>query len=364
MHNKYKKGWLIRTLVVLITLHCSLNANSGSIGATKVCELKDNKKAAYTFTTDDGVVSAIQSYNVDFKRLNLRGSMALVAGWISDKSPSNWNFWNKIIADGHFDVTNHSMTHIYFDKLGSSATGLDSLNNEINGAQVLLKSKLSGQDMITMANPYIINSGSADELIKQHHFAARNGTIGYNTLNPTDEDWYRLNFQNTFNRSKLRATYPTELNNCLDYAIKNRKWLIILAHGIGKNRGEMVQDSITSHFEYVASKLDSVWCGTFNELTKYIREKQHISIAIKKNSSTRLVLSVTHNLDTKIFNFPLTLKTQVSPNWKTVRVIQNNISQTLTPKVENGNRYLYYDVQPNGGNITLVKYQISSSCRY
>jgi len=33
--------------------------------------------------------------------------MALIAGKITETGFSNWNFWNGIIADGHFDVTNH-----------------------------------------------------------------------------------------------------------------------------------------------------------------------------------------------------------------------------------------------------------------
>ena len=347
---------LIRASIITITLFCSINANSIGDGTTTICDLKDNKKAAYTFTTDDGIVNAVKSYNTDFKRLNLRGTMALIAGKITETGFSNWNFWNGIIADGHFDVTNHSMTHIRFSALSNSTSGQDSLINEIDGAQKLLKSKLPTQDVITMANPYVVNTASADVLIKQNHFAARNGWVGYNTLSPNDTEWYRLNYQSTYNYSTLRALTSNEMNDCLNYAVSNKKWLIILAHGIGSNRGEIPQDSITKHFEYVASRLDSIWCGTFNEVTKYIKEKQHANIVLKTNLATEIVVSVTHNLNVQIFNFPLTLKTQVPLNWKNVHFTQNGVTRILPTTIENGVRILYCDVVPNKGDITLHKH--------
>lgn len=312
---------------------------------TKICDLKDDKKTAYTFTTDDGMYNAVKYYNDDFKRLNLRGSMALVSGKLNGQEEK----FKAIISEGHFDVTNHSMTHPKFAEITDSAT----LENEINGSLSLLKLKFPDQDIITMVNPYGSNSELAESIIKQQHYASRNGGSGYNFLSPTEYDWQHLKLISTYNYSLSKPYNFEYLNSCLNNAIANSKWIIIMAHGIGTDQNSIPKEDITAHFEYLATKLDSVWCGTFNEVTKYIREKQHAVLKTTQSSSSKIVIKLTHDLNSKIFNFPLTLKTKVPANWKVTTIIQNGVSKNITPKLENGIRYVYYEAVPNSGEIKI-----------
>ena len=342
---------LINTQIVNATKSGEMKnkpAMDQTYGSTTVCELKDDKKAAYTFTTDDGIYSAVYYFNEDFKRLDLRGSMALITGKLQGQEDK----FRALIAEGHFDVTNHSMTHVNFSTVSDSAT----LDYEINGAQSLLKSTFAGQDVITMANPYVSNTDLSDKLIKQHHYAGRNGGDGFNSLNPTETEWYRLKYITAYNYSLSQSTSPDVLNSSVDIALANRNWLIILTHGAGVCNGCIPKPDITAHFEYVASKLDSIWCGTFNEVTKYIREKQHAVINTKQSKPSRIVLNLTHDLDSTLFRFPLTLKTKVPEAWNKIAVLQNGISKTVTVKSENGINYAYYDAVPNLGDITLTTY--------
>ena len=337
-------------LVIILTTSLQSKASDISsvktIGETTVCELKDDKKAAYTFTTDDGIYNAVHYFNEDFKRLNLRGSMALISGKLQGQEDK----FRTLIAEGHFDVTNHSMTHVNFATVNDSAI----MENEINGAQSLLKSTFAGQDVITMANPYVSNTAMSDKIIKHHHYAGRNGGGGFNSLNPTETEWYRLKYITTYNYSLSQSTSSEVLNSSVDIALTNRNWLIVLAHGSGVCTGCIPEPDITAHFEFVASKLDSVWCGTFNEVTKYIREKQHAVINLKQNKPSRIVITLTHDLDLKLFNFPLTLKTRVPEAWNKTAVLQNGVSKTVKVKSENGIRYAYYDAIPNSGDLILT----------
>lgn len=316
-------------------------------GATIICELKDNKKAAYSFTTDDGIYNAIQYYNEDFRRLHLKGSMALITANLAGKEDN----FRQIVNEGYFDVTNHSMSHI---KLGEIKDSLI-METEINKSQLLLKSIFKDQDVITMANPYVNNSSFADSIIKQNHYAARNGKTGFNSLSPTENEWFRLNFISTYNYNTSQPDTYQNLNSSLNAAMDQKKWLIILAHGIGSDRNSIPKFDITTHFEYVASKLDSVWCGTINEVTKYIREKQHAALNIKGSKSTKIVIELTHDLNKQIFNFPLTLKTKVPSDWIITTVVQKGITNNIKTKFENGAQYVYYEVVPNLGNIKLTK---------
>lgn len=329
---------------------------------TSVCPIKDNKKAVYTFTADDGFTDAATFYNNEFKRLNLCGSLALVANWINGaQTPaSTYSFWNTLLADGRFDIINHSKSHVKFSTISNSLAGQDSLYNEIVGNQTLFKSKFPGQDIITMANPSVVNTDAADVLIKQSHYAARNGGTGYNSLSPTDTEWFKLNMLANYFGSKSRAAYSTEINKYVDNVITNKQWLIILAHGIGAAVNAMPDTAFTKHFEYVATKTNDLWVAKFGDVTRYFREKQNVAILTVDSTATRIALSVTHTLDAQIFNYPLTLKTRVPDSWTNVSVIQNQVVQNLIPAIENGIRYVYYDAVPNAGNVFLTPSSVLS----
>jgi beta-galactosidase len=337
--------------IVLGSNNTTLQANNlqsdaiMSIGRTEVCELKDDKKAVYTFTTDDGIFSAILFFNKEFKRLNLRGSMALICSKLNGCEQG----FQAIVEQGYMDVTNHSKTHPKFSMVKDTAV----LENEIIGSQKQLKSMFKGQDVITMCNPNVVNTDLADSLIVKSHYAARNGRTGYNSLNPTRHEWYHLNYFATYHYDTNISAKATELNANVDGALTGRNWLIILSHGLGFNRNEMPKEEFTAHFEYVASKSDSLWCGTFNEVTKYLREKQHAAVRVKECNATKIIVSITHDLDAKLFNYPLTLKTRVPSKLKSIIITQAGKSQTVKVQSKNGLSYVYYDAVPNSGDIVL-----------
>ena len=200
------------------------------------------------------------------------------------------------------------------------------------------------------------NSELAESIIEQHHFAARNGGSGYNYLNPTDYEWFHLKLISTYNYGLSRPYNAEYLNSCLNTALLHSNWIIIMAHGIGNDQNSIPKEDITKHFDYLASKLDSVWCGTFNEVTKYIREKQHAVLKINKGKSSGIIIKLTHDLNSNIFNFPLTLKTIVPANWKIGSIEQNGLSKKVLTKFENGYNYIVYEAIPNAGDIKLSKF--------
>lgn len=329
---------------------------------TEICPALDNKKAIYTFTTDDGFTNAAEFFNNEFKRLNLRGSLALVANWINGaQSPaSTWEFWNNLLADGRFDIINHSKTHVKFSTISNTQIGQDSLRNEIIGNQTVFRNKFPGQDIITVANPAVVNTDAADVLIKQSHYAARNGSGGYNSLNPTEAEWFKLKMLANYFGSQSRAAYSTEINKYVDNIIANKQWLILLTHGIGTAVNCMTDTAFTRHFEHVAAKRADLWIAPLGEATKYIRERQNANIITVDSTATRLAISLTHQLDAAIFDYPLTLKTKLPKGWTGVTVTQGTETSTVNAVEENGNLYAYFNAVPNGPRILLVKNAISS----
>lgn len=326
------------------------------VNFTTICSVKDNKPAVYTFTSDDGFTDAATFFNNEFKRLDLVGSLALVANWIngSQTPASTYDFWNNLLADGRFDIINHSKTHVKFSSITNTQIGQDSLRNEIIGNQTVFRTKFPGQDIIAIANPAVVNTDAADVLIKQSHYAARNGTSGYNSLSPTEDEWFKLKMYANYFSSQSRAAYSTEINKHIDNIISNKQWLILLTHGIGTGANAMSDSAFTKHFEYVASKRADLWIGTLGDVTRYLHEKQNATILTIDSAVTNIGISLTHTLDGNIFDYTLTLKTKVPTGWTNVKVTQGTTVKTSTAVSENGALYIYYDAIPNGGTIFLA----------
>ena len=323
---------------------------------TTICPAKDNKPAVYTFTSDDGFTNAATFFNNEFKRLDLVGSLALVANWINGaQTPaSTYEFWNNLLADGRFDIINHSKTHVKFSSISNTQIGQDSLRNEIIGNQTIFRTKFPSQDIISIANPAVVNTDAADVLIKQSHYAARNGTSGYNSLNPTEAEWFKLKMLANYFGSQSRAAYSTEINKYVDNTIANKQWLILLTHGIGTGANAMPDSAFSRHFEYVAAKRKDLWIATLGDVTKYFREKQNATLLTVDSTATRIGVSLTHTLDGNIFDLPLTLKSKVPAFWTSVKITQGDVVKNVSAVSENGNQYVLYEAVPNGGTIILT----------
>jgi len=334
---------------------------------TSITHLKDNKDAAYSFTTDDSLMNSVMYYDSVFKSIKanngvqLRASLMMVPGFVGVNSDSgNWAYWQGLVSEGNFDVVNHFKTHKVPGGVTDSYGPLSEtdLITEVNGGRSDLMAKFPNQDIIVVANPNVSNTDTADKVDKQYHYAARNGSGGsYNTLNPTEDNWFRLGWQQVMSTSTSIG-----MNAWVDNAIASKQWLIELAHGVmnddgtgGQGSSPVKKGEISAHFNYVATKLDKLWCGTINEVTKYIRERQNSTIIEREYSSSRITYDLVCHLDRAVFAYPLTMKTEVPANWVSVAVTQNGASNTYSSVVEGTKRYVYYDVIPNKGIISLIK---------
>lgn len=67
----------------------------------------------------------------------------------------------------------------------------------------------------------------------------------------------------------------------------------------------------------------------------------------------KIVVSVKHSLDPELYNYPLTLKTYVDPDWKNVLVKQGANTVTLEPDSDKKGFYILYQALPNAEEIEI-----------
>jgi peptidoglycan/xylan/chitin deacetylase (PgdA/CDA1 family) len=332
--------------------------------AAQICQVKDNKQAIWTFTTDDGIYNSVVQYNNLFKMYGLKGTVGMNPSTIQDTDNGlnwstkdglnfycgTWSLWQTLIAEGHLDIANHTATHPHLVQIPQTE-----LESEINGARAVLMSHFIGQSIFGFIDPYGESNDSVSSVVQQQHYADRSTDEGENSLNPDSSSWYHL--QTYYAHSGVSAE---EMNDWINSAIANNSWCIELWHGIlcDTTAGETLwspstYDICNNHLSYVANNLDKIWNATYSEAIQYIRERQNATLSILNSDDTHIQLSLTDSLDNSLFNYPLTLKVLVPNDWASVNVVQNGNNKMIAPVSESGKSYIYFDAIPDQGNINI-----------
>ncbi len=136
-------------------------------------------------------------------------------------------------------------------------------------------------------------------------------------------------------------------------ASHQNNWLVLVIHGVDGIGWEALPSTLLDeYFTYMKAREDKLWVATFGDVAKYMRERMHAQVQTKKNGN-KLAVNLTHTLDKKWYNLPLTLKTYVPANWKSVTVVQNAKKQQVTSSRDAKGTFVLYQALPNTAAIEL-----------
>jgi peptidoglycan/xylan/chitin deacetylase (PgdA/CDA1 family) len=136
-------------------------------------------------------------------------------------------------------------------------------------------------------------------------------------------------------------------------AAHDNNWLVLVFHGVdGIGWEALSSDTLREYFQYIKDNDDKLWIATFADATKYIRQRMNASVNGKR-SGDNIVVELTHKLDKKMYDLPLTLKTYVPSTWARVRVKQGKNEQTLSSSNDDQGTFVLYRMQPNMGKAIL-----------
>jgi len=143
------------------------------------------------------------------------------------------------------------------------------------------------------------------------------------------------------------------VDTCITY---DNIWLVLVFHGIdGIGWESRTGAELEEYFSFMLEKEPYLWIATFADVTKYIRERKNTVI----NSAVRddiIVVKLSSNLDSEIYDIPITLKTYVPKVWKTAvlnkETMQDDDSSLKILKDDLG-PYVLYDVMPGELEIIL-----------
>jgi hypothetical protein len=312
-----------------------------TIGKTTICKWKDGKQAAYSVGGDDSLRSQLYFAIPEMDKRGIHGNW-----WVNpgrggttnyknqDDSWANcwiacFNDWKAAAARGH-DFANHTMHHL-------GATSYEHAEQEIRQtAEAIWKANPRQRLQLFLKGGgthwSITDEQLAEILVKYDCVRGRGGGI-------EDPTW------------EVDPSADT-LRGYVDTAIQEGCWHLVGFHGIGPNcewGGPVKADAFIALLDYLVERRKQVWCGTHTEVHKYDQERSTASVQILEASEAQIRLELISAKDTRLYDHPLTLQTQIPDGWKTVRVTQNGIA--LENTVATG--VVQFDALPGKGGIRI-----------
>ncbi|MBR5043725.1 MAG: hypothetical protein IKX66_00130, partial [Clostridia bacterium] len=260
--------------------------------------------------------------------------------------------------------------------------------NEIVEAKYLEERLFPGNTIICFASPYAqlrdfsyqanadgspdktkkIYDGGSKKIARDTYFAVRNGETGLNSLTPPCSDeaggWYNLKVQWFYNTNE-RGQTDKERAGWIDNAVQNGGWLLILAHDF---KGSDDYLSLTeaegeAFFKHASTYIQSgeMWAASFNEATKYLREKQSTTVTERyENGVVYVQMKIDRTTEDgkempeNVFNYPLTVEVKVPAGWETVRYVVKNKFETAAVYTRNGASYAMLNLIPGADGVAVT----------
>jgi peptidoglycan/xylan/chitin deacetylase (PgdA/CDA1 family) len=157
-------------------------------------------------------------------------------------------------------------------------------------------------------------------------------------------------------RGPLTETPMNLMKSWVDKTVaEGNVWLVLVFHGVdGVGWKPKTGAELREYFAYISAQKASLWVATFQDVAKYIRERQRGSVSWYRNGDAISVV-LRDDLTNVSYNLPLTLKTYVPGDWEAVDVRQGEQSKQIDVVRENGADYVLYQAIPNAETVTLSR---------
>ena len=138
-------------------------------------------------------------------------------------------------------------------------------------------------------------------------------------------------------------------------AAQGKIWLVLVFHGVdGVGWKPKTGAELKDYFGYLNSKKQSLWVATFQDVTKYIRERRQSAVGSYMDGEVISVV-LRRELTELSYDLPLSLKTYVPNEWKTVEVRQGEQRKQVEVVRANGAEYVLYQAMPNAEVVRLSR---------
>jgi hypothetical protein len=328
-----------RTDILLSLIYCAAFASSVSADVAAPYEVGpwgNFCKGAVSFTFDDNCPNQLSVAQPLFDAKGFHMTYFVVVNWKHE-----WSKYREAFNKGH-EIGSHSLNHDNPMKPADAQPSQDSIRKNV-----------PGEMCISIAYPGC--PAPADlSMVKKYYNAGRICDGPANTQTPSN--FYGIS-------STVCGTSGTNtvqgLTSLADKATASSEWCVYLMHAIDKEPAGTTAASPTSSslikdvINYMDANREKLWVESMGNVTRYIKERDAVSIAQKDSNATGITLSVTDSLADSIFNYPLSVRRPLPEGWMTVTVTQKGKPVEHALVTVGAKKYIMFKAIPDGGEVIL-----------
>jgi hypothetical protein len=375
-----KKNTLVmikQILLILITLSQLLI--SQNYGSLRVTNYANDRKGAFSFTFDDGLKSQFDYAKPLLDQYGFKGTFYVLPPYLAEENqPTIWRYgtwpeFQTLASEGH-EIGSHTMTHDTLTLLewGNISTP-GTLLYELYQSKVLIDQKIPSTKCISFNYPYTIHDVTVDSAAKLFYENARASGQSANDPVITGNEWFGLKAREVDFNLPRTTVYDdtTELFSFLAWlnnSISKNRWGIMIIHDVVPFDSlqplidEGVYQPVTTEFlgwlcDFLSSKSQDslLWVETVGNITRYIKERENSNYQIISSTSSSIEINLTtDNLDTTIYNYPLSAYINIPDKWDSVQTEQNGKVYTLSTTLTDSGRVVLAKVIPNNGILKIT----------
>lgn len=270
---------------------------------------------------------------------------------------TSWNEYRKYVLEGH-EIASHTVTH-------ARLAVLDEVNMryELEQSKADIEQFLGKKSTFSAECPYGTENERVMEIAHKIYPSLRNRmpALYLEEINrsskkhPSESEKEYVQWQ----RGPLTNHSMELMKSWVDDSLKkDNVWLVLVFHGVdGVGWQPKTEAELETYFKYINTKKDKLWVATFADVTKYIRERKSTTIT-NKIVGNSIQVTVLSELDLKVYDIPITLKTYVPKNWKMARLsIKPNSKKEKLLKIQKDTlgSFIVYEVKLNVDNFKVVE---------
>jgi hypothetical protein len=314
-----------KTASIALLVALCVNTAYAAAGDTTVARWKYNTRGAFTMSFDDSMETHASTAMPAIIERGLIGTWFINPG--VGRHQRNKQIWEVDGPKSGQEYANHTWVH-------RGARSYQEADFQIGAcARYIWKLRGPGASKLQAftrggGTTWSISNTQMQELRKKYHCITRTselsartdlGVNGYNLVSKAHE------------------------------AIKQGRWVPIHFHGIGGEWLSIDTGSFIQLLDFLADNKDRLWSAGWSAAYQYIKERDNADIDVLKQSNSSLRVRISTGMNPELYAEPLTLITEVPPEWSEVEVAQNGRSKTHRAK--DGN--LLYEAIPDRGDIML-----------
>ena len=264
-----------------------------------------------------------------------------------------WDELRKVAAQGH-EIANHLVSHAH-------TPGLDEANirYEAEKADEDLRAQLGPKHTFSIEAAYGIHDARVEKILVPRFPLTRNwvsdefmdGIFRGDPRDPAEMKKPYVQWQ----RGPLSKTPIQEMTGWIDKSLATGTWLVLVIHGVeGIGWEPVASANLRAYFDYMKAHGDRLWVATFQDAAKSARQRIKSSVTTR-NAGDAIEVSVTHSLDPKLYDLPVTARTMVPAQWTSVQVTQGKETRKLLVQREGDKSFVMYRVAPSSGVVRLAE---------